>query len=74
MHAIFSIYFVLKTWTSVRGIPVMDDPVQTLSDPIGVLVQMDSQEKIAPKVSIIQLYQINTLKKTIYYAIIIIFT
>lgn len=43
----------------------MDDPVQTLSDPIGVLVQMDSQEKIAPKVSIIQLYQINTLKKTI---------
>lgn len=52
----------------------MDDPVQTLSDPIGVLVKMDSQEKIVPKVSIIQLYQINTLKKTIYYAIIIIFT
>lgn len=52
----------------------MDDPVQTLSDPIGVLVQMDSQEKTAPKVSIIQLYQINTLKKTIYNAIIIIYT
>lgn len=59
MQSSVSILF-LKTWTSVRGIPVMDDPVQTLSDPIGVLVQMDSQGKIVPKVSIIQLYQINT--------------